>query len=92
MSAAFSLRVPADSRFRGLAGDVVARYVEIAGLPDAERDAVVGALTAALDGLGVGPADAIDLVCTTKPAGFDITIRSGGRSAVVHHPQAAAQR
>ena len=92
MSSVFTLRVPADPQFRGLANDVVARYVEIAGIPDAERDAVSSALVAAIDGLGVAPAEVVDLVCTTKPGGFDLTVRCGGRSAVVHHPQPAAKR
>ena len=92
MSSVFTLRVPADPRFGGLANDVVARYVEIVGIADAERAAVAKALAAALDGLGAAPAEAVDLVCTARPAGFDITVRCGGRSAVVHHPQPAANR
>ena len=92
MSVVFTLRVPADPRFHGLPGEVVARYVEIAGIPDADREAVSSALAAALDGLAGAPAEAVDLVCTMKAGGFDITVRSGGRSAVVHHPQATAKR
>ena len=88
----FTLRVPADPRFRGLPNEVVARYVDLAGIPDAERETVSTALTAALDGLGAAPAEAVDVVCTMKAAGFDITVRCGGRSAVVHHPQPAAKR
>jgi hypothetical protein len=84
--------VPADSQFRGLVNDVVARYVELAGVTDAERDSVASALAEAIDGLGAAPAETVDLVCTTRPAGFDITVRCGGRSAVVHHPQTAAKR
>jgi hypothetical protein len=71
---------------------VVARYVELAGLPNAERETVAAAVAAAVEGLGASPAEAIDLDCTTRPAGFDITVRCGGRSAVVHHPQPAARR
>ncbi len=92
MSSVFTLRVPADPRFRGLADDVVARYVEIVGIGDAERAALATALAAALDGLAAAPAETLDVVCTAKPAGFDITVRCGGRSAVVHHPQPAANR
>ena len=91
-SPVFTLRVPADPQFRGLANDVVARYVELAGLPDAERETVATALAAAVDGLGAAPAETIDLACTVRPAGFDITVRCGGRSVVVHHPQPAAKR
>ena len=90
-TAVFTLQVPADPRFGGLANDVVARYVEIVGIPDAERDAVSRALTAALDGLNAEPTDAVELVCTDKAGGFDLTVRCGGRSAVVHHPQPAAK-
>ena len=92
MSSVFTLRVPADPRFRGLANDVVGRYVDLAGIPETERDALTTALTGALDGLGAGPTEAIDLACTARPAGFDITVRCGARSAVVHHPQPAAKR
>jgi hypothetical protein len=92
MSFVFTLRVPADPRFHGLANDVVARYVELAGIPPAEREAVAAALSAALDGLGPAPPETIDLACTAKSSGFDITVRCGSRSAVVHHPQPAARR
>jgi len=92
MSSEFTLRVPADPRFRGLANDVVGRYVDLAGIAETDRDVLAMALAAALDGLGAGPADAIDLTCTAKPAGFDITVRCGGQSAVVHHPQPTAKR
>jgi hypothetical protein len=87
----FTLRVPADPQFRGLANDVVARYVELAGLPDGEREAVATAVAAAVDGLGAASAEIIDLSCTARPAGFDITVRCGGRSAVVRHPQPTAK-
>ncbi len=92
MSSEFTLRVPADPRFRGLANDVVGRYVDLAGIPEAERDTLATALSAAIDGLGAAPAEAIDLACTAKPSGFDITVRCGARSAVVHHPQPTAKR
>jgi predicted transcriptional regulator len=92
MSSVFTLRVPADAQFRGLANDVVARYVELAGLPNGERETVAAAVAAALEGLAAAPAEAIDLACTARPAGFDITVRCGGRSTVVHHPQPAAKR
>ena len=92
MSSEFTLRVPADPQFRDLANEVVVRYVELAGLPNAERETVAAAVAAALEGLGAAPAEAIDLACTTRPAGFDITVRCGGRSATVHHPQPAAKR
>jgi len=92
MSSVFTLRVPADPQFRGLANDVVARYVELAGLPNGERETVAAAVAAALEDLAAAPAETIDLACTARPAGFDITVRCGGRSAVVHHPQPAAKR
>jgi len=92
MSFEFTLRVPTDPRFSGLANDVVGRYVDLAGIPETERDTLATALAAAIDGLGAAPSEAIDLACTAKPAGFDITVRCGGRSAVVHHPHPAAKR
>ena len=92
MASVFTLQVPADARFLGLANDVVARYVDLAGIPETDRETLAAALTAALDGLSAAPTEAIDLACTATPAGFDITVRCGGRSAVVHHPQPAAKR
>lgn len=92
MSSEFRLQVPADPKFHGLANDVVARYVELNNIPETDRDALASALAAALDGLGADSEDSIDLACTGTSGGFDITVRSGGRSAVVHHPQPAARR
>ena len=92
MSAAFTLRVPADPEFRALANDVVARYVEIAGGSDAERGAFVAALSDAIDGLAGAPGEPLELACTTRPSGFDITVRSGGREVIVHHPSPAGKR
>jgi hypothetical protein len=89
---AFTLRVPADPAFRGLAVDVVGRYVEISGGSAAEREAVAEALTRALDGLAGGPGDAIDLTCTPGALGLDVSVRCGARSAAMHHPRPAEKR
>jgi hypothetical protein len=89
---AFSLRVPADAAFRGLAADVVGRYGELSGGTPAERDAVTAALNGAIDELDASPGEAVDLECTAGAAGLDVAVRSGGRSAAVHHPRPAEQR
>jgi hypothetical protein len=91
MSAEFTLRVPADPQFRGLANEVVARYVEVSGIPEPDRPPLAASFAAALDRVSPGETDQIDVVCTAVPGGFDITVRCGGRSAVVHHPQPAAR-
>jgi hypothetical protein len=92
MSADFTLKVPADPQFHGLANDVVGRYVELVGVPEGEREAIAAAVSSALEGLGAAPSESVDLTCTAKAAGFDITVRCGARTAVVHHPQPAARR
>jgi hypothetical protein len=92
MSDAFTLRVPADSRFRPLAPDVVGRYVEIAGGSASDREAAVRAVTEALDQLGASSDDHVDLVCTPLASGVEVTIRCGGRQSVVQHPLPAGKR
>jgi len=88
---AFVLRVPADPAFRDLAVDVVGRYIELLGGPDAERARFDAALAEAINKLGADPDDVLDLICTTRSDGFDLTIRCGGRSTVVRHPLAAGK-
>jgi hypothetical protein len=83
---AFRLRVAAGPEFRDLANGVVDRYIELSGGTAAERGAFAAALTEAIDGLVTGTDEAIDLVCTTRPSGFDMTVRCGSRSVVVRHP------
>jgi hypothetical protein len=92
MSPAFTLRVPADPRFRSLAPEVVGRYVEIAGGSEADRDAFTRAVDDAVERLAAAPADALDLVCNATPSAFEVTIRCSGREAVVQHPLPAGKR
>ena len=92
MTPAFTLRVPADSRFRALAPELVRRYVEIAGGSEAEREAITRALIEAVDGLAGSSGEALELVCMSRPAGFDLTVRCGGRETVVRHSLAAGKR
>ena len=92
MSPAFTLRVPADPRFRSLAHEVVGRYVEIAGGSEADRDAFIRAIIEAVERLDGAASDVLDLVCHARPSAFEVTIRCGGREAVVHHPLPAAKR
>jgi hypothetical protein len=84
--AVFTLHVPAAAPFRGLASDLVGRYIELSGRTDAEREAFTAALADAIDGLQGGPDDLLLLVCTTRPAGFDVSVACGTRSVVVRHP------
>ena len=89
---AFSLRVPADAAFRGLAGEVVGRYVELSGGSAAERDAVAAALNGAIDELAAAPGEAVELECRVGASGLEVDVRSGGRSTAVHHPRPAEKR
>ncbi len=92
MSQAFTLRVPADPRFRPLAHEVVGRYVEIVGGSEAEREAFTSALIEAVDRLADTSGDVLELTCRVRPSGFDVAITCGGRHAVVQHPLPAAKR
>jgi hypothetical protein len=88
----FTLRVPADPAFQGLAGEVVGRYIELSGGTAAERETVTAAVTSAVDGLAGRPGEAVDVLCTPGASGLDVAVRCGGRSASLHHPRPAEKR
>jgi hypothetical protein len=92
MSPAFTLRVPADPRFRSLAHEVVGRYIEIVGGSDTDRDTFTRAFLDAVERLVPTSDDVLDVVCTARPSGFDVTIRCGSRETVVQHPLPAGKR
>jgi len=94
MSDAFTLRVPADARFRTLGPEVASRYVEIVGGSEADRQtlaaAVAGALTDLTASAPVGAS--CDVAVTASGAGVEVTVRCGARSSVVRQALTAARR
>jgi hypothetical protein len=85
-SPAFTLHVPSQPPFRSLACDVVSRYIDLGGGTEAERSAFAATLATAIDAL-VGDSNAdLELSCVAGSSGFEIRLRSGSQSSVVHHP------
>jgi hypothetical protein len=91
---AFTLRVPADARFRTLAPEVASRYVEIVGGSEADRQTLAAALAGALTDLAASaPAGAsCDFAVSASGTGVEVTVRCGTRSSVVRQALTAAQR
>jgi len=91
MSEPFSLRVPAQAPFLGIAPEVASRYVEMVGGSPADGAALASALTAALETLAAGVRDgeAIDLAFAVEPGGVRITAQSAGRSTTITQPVSA---
>ncbi|MCC7008314.1 MAG: hypothetical protein IT184_05825 [Acidobacteria bacterium] len=93
--AVFNLRVPAGADYRSLAVDVVARYFDLIGGAESERQALAAAFGRALDELvgATGTPGTIEVSCVGGKAGGELQLRCGGRSAVVRYenprPQAA---
>jgi len=82
MSEPFTLKVPADGRYRVIGPEVGGRFVDLLGGNAADRDALVAQLTEALT--EVAEADATcDLSFAPTPSGVEVTIRCGARSSVV---------
>ena len=92
MSSAFTLRLPADPRFRAMAHDVVGRYLELCGASPSERDAFVRLFGEAAAAIAGADSEPLDVVCTTHPAEFTIVLRSGGRERLLRHPLPAEKR
>ena len=78
MSDPFTLQVPADSRYRAIAPEVAARYVEVLGGTTADRQAVATLVTDALAALVMegDPASrgVCDLAFTAGSDGLEIAI------------------
>ena len=87
----FTLSVPTEPSYRAIACEVVTRYVDLVGGTEHERAAFESAFVKAVDGL-IRPGDMdVEISCLSQPAGFEIRLRCGGRSAVVSHPVPASK-
>jgi hypothetical protein len=85
MSESLRLVVPVDERFRGLAPEVVRKFVEIAGGGAHEADAVEAALRGRLEELAAA-ADEVSLELRTGAGAVEIAVRCGDRSALITQP------
>ena len=90
MSDPVTLVVPADARYRTLAPELAGKYVEIAGGSAADAKTLSEAVLRALTTLTAAGAD-IDVAFHSEGSRVEITLRCGGRSAVVKHLLRAAK-
>jgi len=90
----FSLSVPLDSNYRGIAPEVAGKYVELLGGGPNDAEGLAAAVAGALDGLATGgkPGSHADLKFRRDPDGIHIEVRCGDRSSVVKHLLPAAKR
>jgi hypothetical protein len=88
MSDSVTLLVPVDATYRVLAPDVARKFLEIAGGPAGDADALAESLAAALTRLTEGAAAGagVSLDMGVDAGSVEIRLRCGDRSAVVTHP------
>jgi hypothetical protein len=85
MSEPFTLKVPAEGRYRVIGPEVAGRYVELLGGSDADRQALMALLTDALADIAEATDGSCDLTFAPTEAGVEVTVRCGARTAVVRH-------
>ena len=87
MSDSFTLSIPADPRYRGLATEVAGKFAELAGGSAADgtglADALENALAQVID--GAGPGAHVDVAFRPTTAAIDVHLRCGPRTAVIRH-------
>ena len=91
MTDVFTLTVPSDARFRALIGEVVGRYLELAGGTADEGRALAAEVSAAVDRLQGGESSTVAATVRTSAGDVSIRLQDGGRSATVTH-RAPAQK
>lgn len=84
-SVVFTLQVPAEPPYRALAGDVAARYVEVAGGGGTAAASVAAEVRRAADVLAAA-GTAIDLTFFRGAAGLEVVLSCGGRTERVTSP------
>jgi hypothetical protein len=80
---AFTLSVPTDSRFRGLAADVVRAYLALTKRTSPEADALVASVVAAVDAMA-GEGTDVEVQVDEKPSGVDVRLSCAGRQETLH--------
>jgi hypothetical protein len=90
MSVPFTLRVPADARYRVLAPELASKYVEISGGAVADGTALAASLSDAMDRLldGAGAGADFELSFRVGTGGIEVTVQCAGRSTIVKAPVA----
>jgi len=88
MSGPFTIRVPADARYRVLAVELAGKYVEVAGGTAADGRALASALATALDRLAghAGDQGDFDLTYRVTSGQIEVSIAGAGHPIVVRHP------
>ncbi len=89
----FELQVPADERYRVLAPEVAAKYVELAGGSAGDGRSLASDLAVALTRLAAGAGDdaVIDLAFSAEDGHIEVTLRCAAQSTVVRHALPAAR-
>lgn len=88
MPVAFTISLPAESRFRELASEVARKYAELSGGSSADGDALGAAVAAEIESMASSDAGTIDarLVFAPTTTGVDVTVECRGRTALVTRP------
>jgi hypothetical protein len=83
----FTLTVPADARYRGLAPEVAGKYVELSGGAESDAAAFAEALSDALRALVRDAANGATVELSFRPAagGIEVGLGCAGRTSVVRH-------
>jgi hypothetical protein len=84
-SVVFTLQVPADERYRGLAADVGRRFFEMIGGSKPQAASFADDVTASVGRLA-GAGNQIDLTFSSSPTGVRVTLQSGERSDTLTEP------
>lgn len=88
MSDPVNLLVPMDARFRAIGPELAGKYCAALGGSEADAVSVASAVTRAVDDFAATAGTTDDVAMDFRaPAGqVEVTLRCGGRSAVVTHP------
>ena len=88
-SVVFTLQVPADERYRGLAADVGRRFFEMVGGTREQAARFADGVTASVDRLA-GAGSQIALTFSSDSNGAHVALESGGRADTVTAPFSAS--
>lgn len=80
---AFTLSVPTDDRFRGLAADVVRAYLALTKRTSPAADALVASVSALADEMAAVGTD-VEVVLEEKPSGVDVRLSCADRQETLH--------
>ncbi|MEO7190715.1 MAG: hypothetical protein ABI051_06630 [Vicinamibacterales bacterium] len=84
MSHAFTLHLPVEHPYRGLAADVAARFAETVGGSSAEAQAFGVEVAAGVESVAAS-GEAIDLVFDRAHLGVEVAIRCGPELRLIRH-------